>query len=123
MTFSVSRHFGVPAEQAWAVLADVGYWPVWGPSVRSAVLSAASLGPDSSGTVGTALGLRLPFRVTSFEPGRYWAWSVAGVAATGHRVTPEAGGCRVTFTVPWWAPAYLAVCCLALRRLARLLAA
>ena len=27
---------------------------------------------------------------------------------------------RVTFGVPWWAPAYLAVCELALRRLERL---
>jgi hypothetical protein len=62
----------------------------------------------------------LPYTVTAFEPGRYWSWSVAGIPATGHRVVPQAGGCLVTFTVPWWAPAYLPVCALALRRIERL---
>ncbi len=120
---AVSRHLAAPAGQAWELLTDVGQWPAWGPSVRSAVLDSARLEAGSSGTVRTVFGPALPFRVTAFEPGRYWAWSVAGVPATGHRVVPEAGGCRVTFTVPWWAPAYLAVCCLALRRIAKLLAA
>ena len=43
-----------------------------------------------------------------------------GIPATGHRVIPQDGGCLVTFTVPWWAPAYLPVCALALRRIERL---
>jgi len=71
--------------------------------------------------VRTILRVALPYTVTRFEPGRYWQWSVAGVRATGHRVQPQKdGGCLVTFTVPWWAPAYLPVCALALRRIERL---
>ena len=64
--------------------------------------------------------MALPYTVTAFEPGRYWSWSVAGIPATGHRIVPQGGGCVVTFTVPWWAPAYLPVCALALRRIERL---
>jgi hypothetical protein len=47
---------------------------------------------------------------------------VAGIPATGHRVVPDPGGCVVTFTVPWWAPFYLPVCAVALRRIERLAA-
>jgi hypothetical protein len=32
-------------------------------------------------------------------------------------VVPDGDGCRVTFGVPIWAPAYLAVCALALKRI------
>lgn len=129
MALSASRFIPVPPAQAWALLIDVARWPDWGPSITSATLDRAAapgpgvLTPGSTGTVRTALGPALKFRVTDFLPGRYWAWSVAGVPATGHRVDPAAGGCTVTFTVPWWAPGYLLVCHLALRRIARLLSA
>ena len=77
-------------------------------------------------------GVSLTFAVTSFEEGsfrdgcdekgRAWSWAVAGVAATGHRVGAAPGGCLVTFSVPWWAPPYLLVCAVALRRIDRLAA-
>ena len=66
------------------------------------------------------LGPALPFTVTEFVPGRRWSWRVAGIPATSHEVVAEGGGSRVTFGVPLWAPAYLAVCAIALRRLERL---
>ena len=66
-------------------------------------------------------GIRLPFEVTRFEPGRRWAWSIAGVAATDHVVEPLDGGrCVVSFGTPWPAAAYLAVCRWALARLDRI---
>ena len=128
MTFSVSRRVAAPAEAVWTLLTDTRRWPEWGPSITGAEPApadapAAVLGPGSRGRVGTVLGVALPYAVTGFEAGRYWSWSVAGVPATGHRVTPQAGGCLVTFTVPWWAPAYLPVCALALRRIEQLAAA
>ena len=106
-------------------------WPVWGPSITGVEPAAARPGPAagpgsgglafcSRGKVRTVLGAALPYTVTAFEAGRYWSWSVAGIPATGHRVIPQDGGCLVTFTVPWWAPAYLPVCALALRRIERL---
>ena len=132
MTFSVSRRIAASAEDVWALLTDTGKWPAWGPSITG-VEPAGRIGgrrprgrahpeglPGSRGRVRTVLGVALPYTVTAFEPGRYWSWSVAGIPATGHRVIPQDGGCLVTFTVPWWAPAYLPVCALALRRIERL---
>ncbi len=125
MTFSVSRRMAVSPEVVWDLLTDTGAWPAWGPSVTGVEPAAAGPGSGglafgSRGKVRTVLGAALPYTVTAFEPGRYWSWSVAGIPATGHRVMPQAGGCLVTFTVPWWAPAYLPVCALALRRIERL---
>lgn len=68
----------------------------------------------------TVTGMTLSFEVTVFDPGRQWSWTVAGVPATGHRVDPTPGGCRVCFDVPWWAWPYLSVCAVALGRIDRL---
>lgn len=120
MRFSVSRHIKASAADVWELLTDVGRWPEWGPSVTGAELDSPGLKAGSTGRVRTVTGISLPFRVTEFEAGRSWSWSVAGIRATGHAVVPEGDGCRITFTVPWWAPAYLLVCAAALRRIARI---
>jgi len=76
----------------------------------------------SRGRVLTPLGIGLPFVVDAFEPKTFWGWRVAGIPATGHRVDPiTPHGCRLTFSVPAWAVAYLPVCYLALVRIQRLL--
>ena len=129
MVFSVSRRVAASVEDVWSLLTDTRKWPDWGPSVAG-VTPAAAAGPagtgglrlGSRGRVRTVLGTSLPYTVTAFEPPRFWSWSVAGIPATGHRVVPDPGGCVVTFTVPWWAPFYLPVCALALRRIERLAA-
>lgn len=131
MTFEVSRRIAASTEDVWALLTETSRWPDWGPSITGVEPVAARPGPAagpgsgglafcSRGKVRTVLGAALPYTVTAFEAGRYWSWSVAGIPATGHRVFPQDGGCLVTFTVPWWAPAYLPVCALALRRIERL---
>lgn len=119
---SVDREIRVAPETVWRLLIDVGQWPQWGPSVRRAALDdgASHLSAGAQGTVWTAVGVPLRFTITDFEPGRRWAWTVAGVPATGHEVIAVAGGCRVRFDVPWWAPAYLAVCAAALAKIDRL---
>ena len=110
-----------PAEVAWALLTDLARWPEWGPSVRSARLDRGPFGPGARGRVETAVGMELPFEVTGFEAGRSWSWSVAGVAATGHRVEPLGDdACRVGFGVPAIAFPYLAVCRIALARIAEI---
>ena len=112
-----------PATWAWELITDTTRWPAWGPTVSAARLDdggGTRIRLGSTGAVRTPLGLWLPFKVTAYEDAgvdRCWSWRVAGVPATSHRVTsmgPEA--CRVAFGVPWWAPAYLAVMEVGLRR-------
>ena len=106
----------------WRLLIDVRAWPAWGPSVRRAELAdgRSLLTAGARGTVWTVAGVRMPFEITEFVPERRWCWTVAGVTATGHQVTPVDGGSRVRFETPWWAAAYLPVCALGLSRLAAL---
>ena len=112
-----------PAELAWAELVELDSWPRWGPTVRSARLDDGTrrLTAGATGSVQTSVGLWLPFRVdewTDEEPRRSWSWSVAGVPATEHSVTGTGPfRCRVEMSVPWWAPAYLGVVAVALRRI------
>lgn len=116
-----SREIAAPAAVAWDLLTDVSRWPEWGPSVRGARLLSGSFGPGARGLVETALGFEASFEVTEFEAGRSWAWAVAGVPATGHRVEPLGDdACRVGFGVPAIAFPYLAVCRIALARIAEI---
>jgi hypothetical protein len=116
---AVDKLIAAPSSAAWDVLVDLDAWPKWGPTVRGARLDPphTELALHATGTVHTALGFAVPFVVTEFEPGRHWAWKVAGVPATHHRVEPVGGGARVTIAVPWWAAAYLTVCSIALHRI------
>jgi hypothetical protein len=108
----------VPPEAAWRVLTDLADWPRWGPTVQRAELShSGPLRLGSRGKVWTPVGLALPFEITEFDDGHAWAWKVLGVPATRHAVASVPGGCRVSFGVPLWAPVYLTVCALALRRI------
>ncbi len=106
---------------AWDLLTDTTRWPEWGPTVRSVELDGDALHAGARGTVTTVAGLNLPFEITVFEPPGRWAWRVAGLPATDHRVEPEGEErCRVGFGVPVAAAPYLAVCRIATARLAQL---
>ena len=125
VALEVGRDLAAPAAVAWDLLVDTTRWPDWGPTVAGAQVTAGGHGPrielGATGTVRTPVGLSLPFRITQLDDGRRWAWAVGGVDATAHRVEAlGAARCRVTFEVPRWAPPYLAVCAVALRRLERL---
>jgi hypothetical protein len=105
----------------WDLLVDPDAWPRWGPSIRRATVEGGTLAAGARGTVVTAVGVALRFEVTTLEPGVRWAWKVGGIDATDHRV--EALGpdrCRAGIGVPWPAAPYLAICRVALARLARL---
>jgi uncharacterized protein YndB with AHSA1/START domain len=120
---TIERFVDAAPEVVWSVLVDLEAWPQWGPSVQRAEL--AESGPlrlHSHGKVWTPLGVALPFTITEFEENKRWAWEVAGIGATSHEVRPSDGGSRVSFSVPWWAPAYLPVCAVALQRIAALAA-
>lgn len=115
---TVERAIAAPRWAAWDVITDLDAWPRWGPTVRGAELSETGpLRLGSRGKVWTPVGVPLPFEITEFDDGHAWAWKVAGVAATRHSVEEFDGGCRVSFGVPPWAPVYLTVCAIALRRI------
>jgi hypothetical protein len=76
----------------------------------------------TEGKVKTAVGICVPFIITAYEEGRFWAWKVAGVPATGHRVeSQEEGLCKLTFEVPLLAAPYGYICKIALDRIAGIL--
>jgi len=118
---TVDRYIDAPPSNVWRVIVDLEAWPRWGPSVRRAALDGGGeLSAGARGQVWTAVGVAVPFVITDFQPGRRWAWTVAGLPATRHVVTPVDGGCRVGFEVPLWASAYLPVCAVALGRIEKL---
>lgn len=114
-----------PSERAWHQLIELSCWPRWGPTVRSARLDDGSgrLSAGASGSVQTALGLWLPFRVEGWRDDaslKSWSWRVAGVHATEHSVISRGPSrCRVQMSVPWWAVPYLGVVRVALTRIRR----
>ncbi|WP_246541027.1 SRPBCC family protein [Mycobacterium spongiae] len=119
----MQRVVAAPPHAVWELLVDLDTWPQWGPSVKQARLDPPfdELTAHATGVVDTVLGVSVPFVVSDFDPGRYWAWRVAGIPATWHRVDPIADGARVTIGVPWWEVPYLTVCSLGLRRIEKLL--
>lgn len=115
----VDRVLRAPAPQVWNLLVDTKRWSEWGPSVRATECAQRRITIGSSGRVLTALGFWLEFLVTEFDEGRYWAWSVSGIRATGHRLDILShDACRLTFEIPLWAMPYASVCLIALRRIA-----
>ena len=116
--WTVSRPIAAPAEEVWRILVDLDAWPKWGLTVQGAELDDGDLLTlGVRGRVVTPVGVALPFTITEFVPGCRWAWRVAGVPATKHGVDPDGDGCRVWMSAPLWAPAYLPVLELALRRI------
>ena len=103
----------------WDLITDTTQWPRWGPTVKAVRCSQRYIGKDSRGQVLTAVGVWLPFVITDFEPECFWSWKVASIRATGHRLEPvDKGGAILWFEVPMIAFAYLAICQMALKRIA-----
>jgi len=119
-----TQEVAAPADEVWQLLVDVRRWPDWGPTVTAARLDgskASALTPGATGRVRTPVGLWLPFTVTDWHDDgarRAWSWRVAAVPATTHEVVVLGeAACVVRIGVPVWAPAYLPVTELAVRRI------
>lgn len=121
---TVHRILRADALRVWDLLVDTARWTEWGPSVRAVDYPERWIRLGSSGRVRTALGFWMPFVITEFDDGIHWAWRVAGIAATGHRLDVlDHGLCRLAFEIPRWAFPYASVCLLALQRIARIIEA
>ena len=118
---TVEHAIAAPAPAVWEVLTDLDAWPKWGPTVqRDELAGPGPLRLGAQGKIWTPLHIPIPFTITEFDAGRSWAWEVAGFGATRHKVRPDGDGAVVEFAVPWWAPAYLPVLAIALRRIAQM---
>jgi hypothetical protein len=120
----VSRVVDATADEAWDVLTDTTRWPTWGPSIAAVDCPSRHIAAGTAGRVRlTGVGLWVPFEVDSYvDTGdeKRWTWAVGGVPATGHRVDPLDGQCRVGFEVPLVAAGYVPVCRRALGEIAAL---
>lgn len=97
----VARTIDAPVDLVWRILVDTERWPQWGPSVVDVDYGQRWLEQGATGRVKTVLGVWLPFEVTVFEPLEYWFWNVAGMPATGHRLTTlSAQQSKLSFEFP-----------------------
>lgn len=110
MKIGVERDMEARPGDVWNLLVDTRRWADWSPSITDVESSETRIRYGTTGKIRTRLGGWLPFEVTKYKEGSYWAWDVARIGATGHRVEPIAGGTRVTFEVPVYAAAYAPVC-------------
>jgi Polyketide cyclase / dehydrase and lipid transport len=102
----VERSFEVPipAEDAWAALADVEGWPEWAPHI-----AAARTTPPGTVTAGTSGTFRFrpvgrsSFTMTEFDPPRSWTWSGRAMGVPidyEHRFEPALpGSTRLVWSV------------------------
>ncbi len=113
----VSRSIDAPAALLWELVTRTRDWAEWGPTV-TAVEGPEKIVAGAVGRLRTPVGLWLDFEITDVDEGRFWAWRVANVSATTHRIEPDGEGrSTVTFSAPWWAAPYAGVLWLGLRKL------
>jgi hypothetical protein len=116
---SVGKTYTASPHTLWELITDTTQWPRWGPTVNAVRTSERYIRQGSEGHVLTALGIWLPFVVTDFEHECFWNWKVASVRATGHRLqNVDAGAVILWFEVPVIAFPYIAICRMALTRIA-----
>lgn len=105
----------------WNILVDTRQWPVWGPSVRAVKSPRRYIDAGLKGRLQTIFGFWVPFEITDFEPLIFWNWKVAGIPATGHRLTKiDENHCELIFEVPIAAYPYGLICRQAAQHIGRL---
>jgi uncharacterized membrane protein len=99
--YQESIDIGVPAEDAWPILADLERWPTWTASMLR--IQRFDSGPLQSGQQVRIKQPRLPaqtWTITEVTPDRSFSWasSSPGVRSSGeHELLPnESGGCTAT---------------------------
>ena len=116
-----SIEIDVATGAVWKLISHFNHWPSWGPTVVDVESDADAVAVGVTGRVKTIAGPWLPFEITEVDQGRSWTWKVAGIPATGHRVSAQ-GEARtlVEFTAPIAVAPYALVLRAGLRRLKRL---
>ena len=82
----------VSLEGAWSHLARIEQWPSWAPHIKRIELKPpGELGPQSTGVIHLANGIKCVFRMTEFTPPHNWKWVSSFLWATviyDHRFEP-----------------------------------
>jgi uncharacterized protein YndB with AHSA1/START domain len=104
---SVSREIAAPAEQVWAMVADVTRMGEWSPETEGATwLGGATAATPGAKFRGRNRNGKRKWNtvavVTEVQPGTVFAFTVSAVglriAEWRYTLEPTAGGCRVTET-------------------------
>ena len=77
MVTLIDREFtvNVSQEKAWNYLARLDLWPTWAPHIKNIVMHPqVELGPNSSGVIHLANGMKSEFHMTEFNPYHNWKW-------------------------------------------------
>ena len=77
MVTLIMREFtvNVGLQHAWEHLARIEQWPSWAPHIKQIELEPrGELGPQSTGVIHLANGMKATFRATEFNPPHNWAW-------------------------------------------------
>lgn len=65
----------VMPERAWNYLARLDLWRTWAPHIKHIVTHPqGALGPNSSGVIHLANGMKSEFHMTEFNPYHNWKW-------------------------------------------------
>ncbi len=106
MVTLIQREFtvGVPLQKAWQHLTCIEQWPSWAVHIKRIDLEPpGQLGPQSTGVLCLANGMKPAFRVTEFNPPRNWIWVGRFLWLTviyGHQFEElDAGYTKLTFIV------------------------
>lgn len=103
MRYATNVRVDAPPAAVWAVLADVGGWPQWTPTVTAVETGGAGLAVGTTVTVSQPGRRPTAYTVDTLEPGRRFRWSrIAGGVRqwADHVVRPLPGseGCEVDLT-------------------------
>jgi Polyketide cyclase / dehydrase and lipid transport len=77
MVTLIDREFtvNVSRERAWDYLVRLDLWPTWAPHIKSiGTHPPGELGPNSSGVIHLANGMKSTFHMTEFNRYDNWKW-------------------------------------------------
>jgi hypothetical protein len=121
--FRLSKTLQCEPEVPWKLLTEVKYWPEWGPLLTNVDYPDPTIKQGTRVRVQLIGFIKVPFDIDRVTD-ELWTWSLFGGTppADGHRVEAvDNYRSRVSFELPLWAPFYLPICALGLRKIQSLI--
>lgn len=108
MIYTVTKSVAAEADLVWQVIANVGGWPEWTPTVTAVTPASSTVAEGERYTVKQPGRRPVRYTIEQVEPGRSFRWGDArgGVRQWAeHAVDPAGpGSCtvRLTFAMSGW---------------------